>query len=377
LSGVLPDQVSGFGTLWFDIAGIQNGSPDGLALIDDGGSVVQFLSYEGVFVAADGAAQGETSVDVGVTEGSSTGAGYSLQLSGVGNRYDDFGWGAPVPASPGTFNDGQTVTPKVLAWVNELHYDNAGNDRNEGLEIAGTSGLDLTGWSVVGYDGSSGLVYDQIELSGNLSADVSGVGQAWFAFDDLQDGDADGLALVDGNGTVVQFLSYEGTLVAADGPAAGLTSVDIGVAEGSTAKNKTLQLTGTGLQYADFTWSASVSQTRGSVNEGQAYGSISRNVGSPVAVEADTPSGGLEYRGAYPNPASDRFVLSVALSEPMNVSVSIYDLRGRLAMRKVEGWVSAGLHDVRLSMVGLGAGLYVYVIESDDVKLRGRVVVAR
>ena len=35
LSGIIPDQdSSGFGTLWVSITGIQNGAPDGLALID-------------------------------------------------------------------------------------------------------------------------------------------------------------------------------------------------------------------------------------------------------------------------------------------------------------------------------------------------------
>src|SRR5512133_902521 len=38
--------------------GIQHGSPDGMALVDASNNVVQFLSYEGTFTAADGAASG-------------------------------------------------------------------------------------------------------------------------------------------------------------------------------------------------------------------------------------------------------------------------------------------------------------------------------
>ena len=53
LSGTMPDQQGGFGTLGFAMAGMQNGSPDGLALVDDSGTVVEFISYEGS-ITADG-----------------------------------------------------------------------------------------------------------------------------------------------------------------------------------------------------------------------------------------------------------------------------------------------------------------------------------
>ncbi len=48
-----------------------------------------------------------------------------------------------------------TATPfaPVLgdAWINELHYDNSGADIDEGVEIAGSAGLDL----ITAFDGSS------------------------------------------------------------------------------------------------------------------------------------------------------------------------------------------------------------------------------
>ena len=49
LSGIIPDQGGGFGTLAFSQAGIQNG-PDGMALVDNTSTVIQFLSYEGSFI---------------------------------------------------------------------------------------------------------------------------------------------------------------------------------------------------------------------------------------------------------------------------------------------------------------------------------------
>jgi predicted extracellular nuclease len=108
LSGVLPDQENGFGTAAFFRSGIQNGSPDGLALVDDGGAVVQFLCYEGTFEAASGPAVGTTCVDIGVSESSGVAIGESLQLTGTGSVYDDFTWNAPATDSFGAVNGGQT-----------------------------------------------------------------------------------------------------------------------------------------------------------------------------------------------------------------------------------------------------------------------------
>jgi hypothetical protein len=50
LSGSIPDQDSGFGTLSFPALDLQNGTPDGFALVN-GSTVIQFLSYEGAFTA--------------------------------------------------------------------------------------------------------------------------------------------------------------------------------------------------------------------------------------------------------------------------------------------------------------------------------------
>jgi hypothetical protein len=81
LSGVLSDQQGGFGTIVVERAGIQNGAPDGIALVDASNTVVQFLSYEGVFVATNGPANGLTSTDIGVIETGSGPADSSLQLT--------------------------------------------------------------------------------------------------------------------------------------------------------------------------------------------------------------------------------------------------------------------------------------------------------
>src|SRR4051812_34995159 len=51
--------------------GIQNGDPDGMALVRPNGNVAEFISYGGSFVAASGPAAGMKSTDIGVKEAGS------------------------------------------------------------------------------------------------------------------------------------------------------------------------------------------------------------------------------------------------------------------------------------------------------------------
>ncbi|MCB9878815.1 MAG: endonuclease [Planctomycetes bacterium] len=157
-------------------------------------------------------------------------------------------------------------------WINELHYDNAGTDVNEFVEVAGRAGERLDGWMLVGYDGSNGTAYKHLVLRGALPNQQNGFGTMSFAFVGLQNGNPDGIALVSPDGVVVQFLSYGGAFTAQNGAANGRQSVDIGVAESSTAPLGTsLRLSGSGSGYAAFTWQPSAASSAGSVNAGQTF----------------------------------------------------------------------------------------------------------
>ncbi|NNF09802.1 MAG: hypothetical protein HKN74_05915, partial [Acidimicrobiia bacterium] len=87
------------------------------------------------------------------------------------------------------------VGPAV--FINEIHYDNTGADSGEAVEIAGPAGTDLSGWSVVLYNGSTGATYATISLSGIIPNQQSGFGTLDFAQSGIQNGSPDGLALVD------------------------------------------------------------------------------------------------------------------------------------------------------------------------------------
>ena len=162
-------------------------------------------------------------------------------------------------------------------WINEIHYDNASDDSDEGIEIAGEAGSILSDYSLILYNGPSGHFYASNALTGTLDHQQCGFGTAWFGYapNGIQNGPNDGIALVKGP-QVVQFLSYDGVMTASNGPAAGMTSVDIGVKESATTPvGHSLQLKGTGTVYSAFTWTTAQPHSHGTLNLGQAVECLS------------------------------------------------------------------------------------------------------
>src|SRR5688500_15767965 len=162
----------------------------------------------------------------------------------------------------------------ISVFINEIHYDNTGTDAGEAIEVAGPAGTDLSGWSIVLYNGAGGAPYDTDALSGIIPNQQAGFGTISLSYpsNGIQNGSPDAIALVNGT-TVVQFLSYEGSFTAVGGPANGMTSTDIGVSEdGSEALGQSLRLSGAGQVYEDFTWSAPATASFGAINTGQNFG---------------------------------------------------------------------------------------------------------
>ncbi len=120
----------------------------------------------------------------------------------------------------------------ATVFISELHYDNLGSDIEEMFEITAETGLSLENWSVYFYNGNDGKTYKNVALSGIIEGSEN-FGALSFFVSGIQNGSADGLALIDDNAQVVEFISYEGVLMATNGPANGLSSKDIGISEPS------------------------------------------------------------------------------------------------------------------------------------------------
>ncbi len=228
--------------------GLQNGSPDGISL-SNAGELVEFLSYEGAFTAVGGVADGTTSTDIGVSEPGTTAIGDSLQ------RNPDGTWSAAAPNTAGAAN----AAGPTSARINEFHYDDDGGDDGEFIEIRVDAGEDVSALNINLYNGNGGGSYASFAVSsGTQSTDGT---YDYYVIDTpgIQNG-PDAIALSN-NGTVVEFLSYEGEVTATDGPAAGQTSTDIGVAEAGEPEGQSLQLDANG------NWVGPIDETRGAANE--------------------------------------------------------------------------------------------------------------
>jgi predicted extracellular nuclease len=171
--------------------------------------------------------------------------------------------GAILDAAGNAFGGSASVTSFTTAqaapqvFISEIHYDNAGTDTGEAIALTGVAGLSLDGWSLVLYNGDTSKVYNTKLLSGVIDNEGSGRGEVVFSYpvNGIQNGPAEGIALVNANGQVVQFLSYEGAITAIDGPAKGMLSTDIGAAQPSTsAVGLSIQLIGTTWQVAEQTF---------------------------------------------------------------------------------------------------------------------------
>ncbi len=233
-------------------ASIQNGGPDGLALSNDG-TLIEFLSYEGTFDGVGGTADGVTSTDVGVSEAGDTEIGLSL------SRNDDGTWNAPATATAGLANDADVPPTATTAQINEFHYDTDGSDTGEFIEIRVDADEDVSALTVDLYNGNGGSIYNSYDLAdATLTSDGT---YDYYVIDTpgIQNG-PDGIALSN-DGTLVEFLSYEGEVTGTEGPANGVTSTDIGVSENSADAGTSLQL------QDDGTWAASATETRGAAND--------------------------------------------------------------------------------------------------------------
>jgi len=245
------------------------------------------------------------------------------------------------------------VAPSLNVWVNEFHYENNGADVNEGVEIAGPAGTDLDGYSVYYYDGLVGGVgvYHVTNLTGVIPDQTDGYGTLWFGHyltNVIQNGNADGFALVYGATQVLQLLSYEGTFTATSGPAAGMTSVDIGQQQSNTTTppDTSLQLCGASTNYAGFVWAPSATHSRGLPNPCQAIPGPAQqdyiithwgSLGGYPGNGADDDGDGFNNREEFvavttpvPPSGSNSFFRATGLFGGASRSVSVLSSTGRL-----------------------------------------------
>lgn len=156
------------------------------------------------------------------------------------------------------------AAPLDEPFVAEIHYDDAGADTGELVEIQLPPGTTSEGWSVVRYNGSGGAPYGTDVLPAvTAPGDADAVAVLEYPVNGLQNGAPDALALVRPDGSVAEFLSYEGAFTAVGGPGDGQSSTDIGVAENGEPEGQSLSRV---LVDGDLVWQGPSPATPGALN---------------------------------------------------------------------------------------------------------------
>jgi 5'-nucleotidase len=176
-----------------------------------------------------------------------------------------------------------------IPFISEIHYDNAGTDSGEAVEVQAPVDFDLTGWQIVLYNGNGNAAYDTKTLTGVVPA--AGVVVQTYPANGVQNGNPDGVALVKPDGTVTEFLSYGGVMTAASGPAAGQTSTDIGVTEVAVP-------VGQSLQKIDGKWQPAAENSFGAVNKAAGGGTDPEEPGTGCATEVTNTIAEVQGTGA-------------------------------------------------------------------------------
>ncbi|GAA1533070.1 ExeM/NucH family extracellular endonuclease [Nocardioides humi] len=172
-SATIADQADGWGTV---VVGyppttsgtVQNGSPDGIALIDAGGSVVEFISYEGEMTAMLGTpAVSVSSVDTLVSETNSTPGTDSLQ------RLVDGTWAGPAAHTRGVPNGYGDVTSQPLAATNPGNKSFFVDTLITPIALAATGGTPPYTWEITAGTLPDGLSLSGAQISGTPTAATS------------------------------------------------------------------------------------------------------------------------------------------------------------------------------------------------------------
>ena len=70
---------------------------------------------------------------------------------------------------------------------------------------------------------------------------------------------------------------------------------------------------------------------------------------------------------SFPNPTEDGFArIPFSLRKSQAVSLAVIDLEGRVIRKLSLGWLPAGPHEFTIDLNGVAAGMYTYVLRSED-----------
>jgi hypothetical protein len=113
--------------------------------------------------------------------------------------------------------------------------------------------------------------------------------------------------------------------------------------------------------------------------EGAYYGSTPITSGTGLVLTSSAVPMAYDLMQNYPNPFNPSTTIGFSVPESAHVTLSIYDMTGRLVTTLVDGTVDMGVHMVEWngedssgSMVS--AGVYIYALESADMVVTNKMI---
>lgn len=219
--------------------------------------------------------------------------------------------------------------------ISEINYN---SDASPGVELMGEGVTDLYGWSLVFYQGTNEKVYLTIPLAQTLNNNI-----IWIDVPGISDGFPKGaaVALIDNNGTVVEFLSYNGSFVAKNGPVAeaNYTSPSEDIAGNNVIKTPEESLQ---KLVNPIRWIKQPS-TPGFPNSNKSLGVVKNQI---------------DGFNVYPNPVNNGNI-SISTKNSLEKYVVIYSILGSVVYEK-----TVQSNEI-INVKNLNTGLYFIQVEED------------
>jgi hypothetical protein len=95
------------------------------------------------------------------------------------------------------------------------------------------------------------------------------------------------------------------------------------------------------------------------------------------SVKASASQDGFSLSQNIPNPATGATSIAFALPKTAHVRISLLDMTGKQIKEIASGTFSEGDHSAMLSTNGIASGTYIYVLESDGVRLSQSMVITK
>lgn len=95
-------------------------------------------------------------------------------------------------------------------------------------------------------------------------------------------------------------------------------------------------------------------------------------IGMADPSEATSPTGILTGLKVFPNPASDKTMVTYTLGKPDEVAVTITDLSGRMVLQTASTHEAGGTHAVNLELRDIPSGVYILSLTSRKSGILGR-----